>query len=707
MERIKAVIGEPFYATQESFQWLLSFVAQESKLDYDKVKSNYQAGFYKSEQGQKVIHINGMIFRYSNFLTEIGYATSSETVKSEIAQSINDGDDVLLVIDSGGGLVNGISDLADFIYANRKKCTAFVKGTCASGAFWLASACSKVYAEKTSIIGSVGVVVSAVDYKKYFEKIGITIKDITSTQSPNKRPDVTTDEGENEVRRNLDSLANIFISSVAKYRNMGEDEIIIKLENGGVITGQEAVDRGVITGIKTLGELLIKVPDGAHSNLSTEETMDKKEVQGASAPETTQEDLVALKKVNQKLEAIANYANLLTPDEQIELSKKDISANDVKDFVINKAMQDAPKPAEVDIKVGDDMSKKRVSQDAEDAIILGCGLDIDASDNAKKLASRRSFKPIIASITGLDPFANEREYSAAMSTSDFPVLLKNAVSRVLEDGFERAETTYRKFVNIVEHKDFKDHNAVYLGNLSESSWKDVKEGGEIKYTSLSENSSTSKLETKGLKIALTRQMIINDDLSAFSNLVSEIGESADLLINELVYAYLERRGKYASAVLGDGKALFHADHKNIASTAGAPTETTLSAMRTMMTRQVDAQGEKIRVMPRHIIVPVELQDAATKLMVSSATLEANKNSGVKNVYERAYNVISDPAIENTFAWYLLANKAINLGVLAGTGGRPIVEMVKESSIDGLEYAALIDFSIYASRYQYSAKNAGQ
>lgn len=259
------------------------------------------------------------------------------------------------------------------------------------------------------------------------------------------------------------------------------------------------------------------------------------------------------------------------------------------------------------------------------------------------------------------------------------------------------------------HPDFRPYTSVELQNVPASVWKPLVEGGETKAYTLSENGEVSKLESKGAKFAITRQMLVNDDLGAFTGLVSSFAESAKYHINQCVYAFLEAREAYSGYVLKDGKALFHADHANLLT--GAPSklaEAGLSKARLAMLRQKDWRGEKIRVTPRFLIVPPELLDAANQLMISSATLELNKNAGVANVYQGAYSVISDAEIEDKDAWYLASERCINVGYLSQNGGaKPIIELSKQSLVDGLEYEGVLDFIVYANKYQNLVKNAGK
>lgn len=691
MNKDISFLYEPFLGTQGALRTLMNLSFSNAPLAA-RTQPSFENG------GETDIYsIAGVIFRYENFLTAFGYGVSSQSLKAKIKSSIEAGRKVLLVIDSGGGMVNGMSDLCDYIAENKENITAFVKGTCASAAFWIASSCGKIYAEKTSLIGSLGVVTSIWDDTKYFENLGIVAKDITSTLAPNKRLDANNDESMANLKRELDEIANIFISSAAKNRGMSNDEIVSKLENGGVISGELAFERNIIDGITSFENLIQK---GA--KMGKEQATAQVETKDYSA------ELKAQEAKTQKFQALASYRNLLSAEDfNSFVANESITAEQIKNHILEKRVEETSKIPSVT--VGEDAGRNAANKDVEDAICLISGVEVaEASNRAHRLTQGR-LKPLLATIGGLDAAARDSEFMSAMTTSDFPILLRNALSRVLEHGFERAETTYEKIVNFVAHPDFRPYNSVELQNVPASVWKPLVEGGETRAFTLSENGEVSKLESKGATFAITRQMLVNDDLGAFTGLVSSFAESAKYHINQCVYEFLEARGAYQDYALKDGKALFHADHANLLT--GAPSklsEAGLSKARLAMLRQKDWSGEKVRVTPRLLIVPPELFDAAKQLMISSATLELNKNAGVANVFQSAYSVIHDNDIEDKDAWYLASERCINVGYLSQNGGaKPIIELSKQSLVDGLEYTGVLDFIVYANRYQNLVKNAGK
>src|SRR5690606_22898690 len=105
---------------------------------------------------------------------------------------------IILNMDSPGGEANGINELGDMIFAARgkKPIKAYAGGTIASGAYWLGSAAAELVIDATALVGSIGVVVEVVTREA---REGEKRYTITSSNAPNKRPDLTTEEGRAEI----------------------------------------------------------------------------------------------------------------------------------------------------------------------------------------------------------------------------------------------------------------------------------------------------------------------------------------------------------------------------------------------------------------------------------------------------------------------------------------------------------------------------
>ncbi len=204
--------------------------------------------------GVAVIKVSGPLFRYANLMTRICGATSYELLAQDFNKAVQSPQikGILLDIDSPGGEVNGCSELSDMIYQARgtKPIIAYASGTCCSGAYWIASACDKILAADTAILGSIGVV-------SIFEKDDEdkTIE-IVSSQSPNKRPDINTEEGKAKIQARVDELAEVFIAKVARNRGISEDDVVNNFGAGDVSVGQYAVRNGLADGLSSFEDII-------------------------------------------------------------------------------------------------------------------------------------------------------------------------------------------------------------------------------------------------------------------------------------------------------------------------------------------------------------------------------------------------------------------------------------------------------------------
>ncbi|MFP1496094.1 Mu-like prophage major head subunit gpT family protein [Escherichia coli] len=118
--------------------------------------------------------------------------------------------------------------------------------------------------------------------------------------------------------------------------------------------------------------------------------------------------------------------------------------------------------------------------------------------------------------------------------------------------------------------------------------------------------------------SITRQAIINDDLNMLVDVPMKMGRAAKATIGDLVYKVLTDNPK-----LSDGKALFHADHKNIAT--GGSAVSGLDAARQMM--RLQKEGDRaLNIRPAFMLVPVALETVANQTIKSASVKGADANT---------------------------------------------------------------------------------
>jgi len=292
-----------------------------------------------------------------------------------------------------------------------------------------------------------------------------------------------------------------------------------------------------------------------------------------------------------------------------------------------------------------------------------------------------------------------------MTTSDFPKILANVQNKVIQDSFESAPVTFRQWTQAVDFKDFKPRTEVRKGSFG-ANFKKVQELGRTEYVEKGETGTTWRIHSYGARFAFTRELLINDDLGMFVDDLRDMVEQVAVFQNRLVYDLLQRRGEFKNYVMDDGKPIFDASHNNY-DAQGAPLGTeSLAAARTRMMRQKDFDGRQLRILPKFLLVPPELEVSALQILNSTAKIEA-QNAGVANPFKGAFELISDMELEDAKAWYLAAmKKTIKVGYLQGTNRRPIVEEVNRSNITGIEYELVFDFGVTAEDYRGLYKNNG-
>jgi ClpP class serine protease len=210
-----------------------------------------------------ILDIYGPIIPYSSWLEKASGFTSVQTIMRE-NNALNEDKSIknkLILFDTPGGDVDGISEVAQQIFESSKPTYGHITGMAASAGYWLISQTKKITSVDTGRSGSIGVVTSFIDYSKLDEKRGIKRYEITSSKAKRKRTDLTTEEGRTELQAILDGIEDIFINNVAIGRNIEPKTVNEKFGNGGMFIAKEALERGMIDGITTTTELLARLQD--------------------------------------------------------------------------------------------------------------------------------------------------------------------------------------------------------------------------------------------------------------------------------------------------------------------------------------------------------------------------------------------------------------------------------------------------------------
>ena len=295
-----------------------------------------------------------------------------------------------------------------------------------------------------------------------------------------------------------------------------------------------------------------------------------------------------------------------------------------------------------------------------------------------------------------DRFGKMELVGRAFTTSDFPLILADAANKSMLKGFEEAPETWAQWAQTGNLSDFKIGRRVNLSSFN--SLELVNEDGEYKYGSFTEQGETIQLATYGKLFAISRQAIINDDLSAFTRIPGAMGRSASRLVGDLAYGALT-----SNPTMGDGIVMFHASHNNLNQSGAGGTPLTdnaagvaaLSAMDVAMGLQSDASESAtgLNIEPSYLLVPRVLKRTAISLM-SNSTEPGQSNAGMKNTIQDLAKVVSDPRLDADSAtrYYLSASQRFDTIEVAFLDGNqmPTLEQQAGWSIDGTEFKVRID-----------------
>lgn len=219
-----------------------------------------------------VIDIFGPIFTRADLFSNVSGAASLDSLERQIDDALYDDSvkAIILRIDSPGGEVTGTHEFANYVAeaCKIKTVVAYVHGMACSAAYWIASATSYIYVDKTAILGSIGVVAAWTDDSKSRTAAGLTDYEVVSSQSPKKRLDPKLDEGRAELQKQIDGLADIFIDDVAAFRDVSRNTVLTNFGQGSTFLADEAIKLGMADSVSSLRDVITKLTTADTSNNS-------------------------------------------------------------------------------------------------------------------------------------------------------------------------------------------------------------------------------------------------------------------------------------------------------------------------------------------------------------------------------------------------------------------------------------------------------
>lgn len=364
------------------------------------------------------------------------------------------------------------------------------------------------------------------------------------------------------------------------------------------------------------------------------------------------------------------------------------------------------KPSASGVQVVKDESDK-FREAASDALVLKGGISVEKpADGARDLRGMRLRDLAIECVQRLNvPNAQRLDsdelFKRAFSPdSQFGSILSDTVNKSMATAYRSQATTYQAWTRKGSVADFKGAEVWQISEAGEL--EKMTQTGEFKFDEMLDAKATKKIATFGKSFGITRQALINDDLSMLTRIPEAYVRAAGRGINKLVYTTLTSTG-----AIYDGKALFHADHKNLG-TAGAINTTTLGEGKKLMRKQKNLRGkETLNIAPRFLIVSPDKEVEAMQVLNSIAD-PSGANSGVANVFRNAFDLVVDAELDGN-TWYLAASaNDIDTIEVSYLNGDPMPKLESQVAFDylGMKWRIYIDYGVDVLDFRGLLKNAG-
>ncbi|HLY66679.1 MAG TPA: Mu-like prophage major head subunit gpT family protein, partial [Chloroflexota bacterium] len=286
---------------------------------------------------------------------------------------------------------------------------------------------------------------------------------------------------------------------------------------------------------------------------------------------------------------------------------------------------------------------------------------------------------------------------ADTTTASFNYVLGTSMNKRLLKEYQAWPNEWVKFSSVVPIKDFKQQDRIRLASFG--SLPVVNEDTPYTTVSLTDTRATYRASKYGNIVAVSREVIVNDDLQAIRQIPQKLAVAAAYTLAEFVYGFLSGgRGTniYDGAPLFDAAAGPYTHGHNRRVDALATAGLTLGI--TTMKEQTNLAGKRIGIKPSFLVVSPELEFTALQLIKSGGLPGGNQND--INPVMGYCEVIVSPQLSNTAEWYLVADpRTVDTVEVGFVGGQvnPVL-LVQDQPLFGMNFTQ--DVISYKVRHEY-------
>ena len=222
-----------------------------------------QHGDTPSANGVAVIPVYGSIAQRMGMFDDFSGGTSCEAITKSLRAALADESvkTIVLDIDSPGGTVTGVPELAAEILAARarKPIIAVSNGMAASAAYWIASSASRLVCIPSGEVGSIGVFTMHQDVSGMLDREGVkvTIIKAGANKAEGNPYEPLSDDTKADIQDGVDKFYQMFTAAVAKGRGVSQSTAkSASFGQGRMLMANDALAAGMIDEVATLDQVL-------------------------------------------------------------------------------------------------------------------------------------------------------------------------------------------------------------------------------------------------------------------------------------------------------------------------------------------------------------------------------------------------------------------------------------------------------------------
>lgn len=213
--------------------------------------------------GIAVIPVYGTIVQRANQLDICEGGTSTQQISGALADANADDSvsQILLDIDSPGGSVYGVQELATEITNSKKPVVAIANSLAASAAYWIGSAAQEFHVTPGGEVGSIGVWMAHQDYSKAMADAGVSTTLISAGEfKVEGNPyEPLSKEAQSFLQSRVDDYYATFTRAVAKGRKVGVDAVRGGMGQGRVLGADQAKSQNMIDSVSTFEQVVARM----------------------------------------------------------------------------------------------------------------------------------------------------------------------------------------------------------------------------------------------------------------------------------------------------------------------------------------------------------------------------------------------------------------------------------------------------------------